>query len=70
MRRHKGKHYLRVEFSGYGHYKVYTEHYGKDINCVTTNMSNIDDYKSEEEKRYNRGYKALRKECIHKNQLT
>lgn len=58
---------LKIKFSGYGHYKVVTWHYGKEIYCTTDNMGAIDDYKSEDRIRNNRGYKTLRKECIRKN---
>ena len=53
-------------FSGYGHYQIGILYYGKLITCITTNMSSIDDYQSDEQKRRNRGYKSLRSEIIRK----
>lgn len=67
------KHHLEVHPSGYGHYKITTIHYGKEINCTTNNMPAIDDFKSEDfekdgrELRKLRGYRTLRGECIRKN---
>lgn len=68
------KHWIRLMPSGHGHYRVTTPYYGKEISCTTNNMPAVDDYKSEEgerqgrELRQLRGYKALRAECIRKNQ--
>lgn len=64
---------LRVQPNGHGHYKVFTTHYGKEINCVTSNMQAIDDLKSEDGEKDGRvlkqliGYNNLRSECIRAN---
>jgi hypothetical protein len=64
---------LSVMFSGYGHYKVTTTYYGKEISCTTTDMPSIDDFNSDEHERDGRelrklrGYKSLRSECIREN---
>jgi len=64
--------YLRLEFTGYGHYRVNLEYYGKEISYVTTNMPAVDDYRSEDgekdgrELRSKRGYTSLRNEVIRK----
>ena len=60
-------HGIQVIFTGYGHWRVITNHYNKIIDAVTTNSRAVDDYNSDEEKRKNRGYKALRQEVIRKN---
>lgn len=51
--------YISVTFTGYGHYKIEGEVYGKSHSVITTDMEAIDDFKSEETKRKNRGYKTL-----------
>lgn len=64
------KHILKVEWEGYGHWKITTTHYGKEISCTTTNSEAIDSYDS-----YNRewgkgsgnAYRELRNEIIRKN---
>ena len=67
------KNNLIVRPSGHGHYKVITEHYNKEISCITNDMSSIDDLKSEEGEKDGRvlkrlrGYNNLRNECIRKN---
>jgi hypothetical protein len=58
---------LRVQFSGYGHYKIFTSYYGKEITCITTNMPEVDNFQSEDSKRINAGYNNLRSECIRKH---
>lgn len=61
------KHNTRVQFSGYGHYKVFTTYYGKEINAITTDMPTIDDFKSDNERRSNGAMKRLREFAIYKN---
>ena len=51
---------LEVRFSGYGHYKVTTTYYGKQITCITTDMPAIDAYKDGKVW----AYWTLRNECI------
>ena len=69
----KSNNYLRLEFRGYGIYRITLEYYGKEISCITTNMPAVDDYKSEDgerdgrELRTKRGYAALRNEVIRKH---
>lgn len=37
--------YLRVQFSGYGHYKLFTTYYNQPIMMTTNDMQLIDDIK-------------------------
>lgn len=66
----KSTNYIRIEHAGYGHKKITIEYYGKEISCVTNNMSAVDDYNSEEGERKdgrlrtNTGYRILRSEVI------
>jgi len=59
------KHNTHVQFSGYGHYKVFTTYYGNEINAITTNMPLIDAFKSDDEKRRNAAMKKLREFVIY-----
>lgn len=67
------KHKLHITPSGYGHWKIATTHYGKEISTVTTDSMSIDDYNSEDDEkdgrelRKLRGYNALRSEIIGRN---
>jgi len=36
---------LTLQFSGYGHYKMFTSYYNKKISLITDNMPLIDDIK-------------------------
>jgi hypothetical protein len=64
----KSTHSLSVSITGYGHWLISTDHYGKKISCTTTNARAIDQYKQgETQAEVNRGYKQLRKEIIGKN---
>ena len=54
---------LQINFAGYGHWKITTTHYGKEINCTTNNASAIDDAKDGIKK----AISALRKEIISNN---
>ena len=54
---------LQINFAGYGHWKITTTHYGKEINCTTNNASAIDDAKDGIKK----AIKSLREEIINKN---
>tara|TARA_R110000868_G_scaffold162979_1_gene395069 strand:+ start:489 stop:668 length:180 start_codon:yes stop_codon:yes gene_type:complete len=54
---------LQILFSGYGHWKITTMHYNKEICCTTNNASAIDDAKDGIKK----AIKSLRKEIINKN---
>lgn len=57
---------LRLTFSGYGNYKITMLYRGKEISATTTTMPNVDNYNDENERRHNKGYKALRNELIRK----
>lgn len=69
------KQYIRILKTGYGHWRVTIEYYGKEISCTSTNSTAIDDYNSDpderdgRELRQKRGFNALRNEIIrnHKN---
>ena len=54
---------LKILFSGYGHWKISTMHYGKEIYCTTNNASAIDDARDGMKK----AIKSLRNEIINKN---
>jgi hypothetical protein len=66
---------IQLNFVGYGHYRVTTMYYGKEISCVTTNMRAVDDYNSDDyekdgrQLRKRRGYNALRGEVVRKHQF-
>lgn len=59
--------------TGYGHWRITIEYYGKEISSTTTNSMAVDDYNCEEwekdgrELRKNRGYNSLRNEIIRKH---
>ena len=54
---------LQINFAGYGHWKITTTHYGKEINCTTNNASDIDDARDGKKS----AIKNLRNEIINKN---
>lgn len=60
---------ITVRFSGYGHWKITTTYYGREINIVSTNSIAVDDYKDDDSRRSNRGEKVLRAECIRRNKI-
>jgi hypothetical protein len=64
----RADHSLQVMFSGHGHWKITTTHYGKTISTVTTNSQAIDDYKDDDQRLSNRGKRELRNEIIRNNQ--
>jgi len=41
---------FRMEFSGYGHYKIFCSYYGKEIYATTTNMEAVDAARSIDER--------------------
>lgn len=69
----KNDYNLEIRQTGYGHWRITTTHYGKDISCTTTNSKAIDDYNSEDGERdrgrlrKKQGYELLRLECIRAN---
>lgn len=54
---------LQINFSGYGHFKITTTHYKKEIYCITTNVKAVDDARDGKVSAIN----ELRKEIINKN---
>ena len=54
---------LNITSSGYGHWKISTTHYGKEIYCITNNARLIDDARDYKKS----AIKALRKEIISSN---
>lgn len=58
---------LTIMPSGYGHFKITTTHYNKEISCTTTNTRAIDAWKSDTPKKW--AYNDLRNEIIRKNKL-
>ena len=64
------KHILKVQKTGYGHWKITTTHYGKEISCTTTNSMAIDAYdcfNGEWKRGSVNAYNSLRNEIIRKN---
>ena len=57
-------HSVNVQFKSYGHWKISTLYYGKEISTTTTNSRAVDDYKDDDERISNRGLKSLRSEII------
>lgn len=55
---------LSIEQTGYGHWKVTTNYYNKDISATITSATAIDDYRSDDEKRSKRGAMELRRLVI------
>jgi hypothetical protein len=61
---------LNLTPSGYGHFKVSMQYYGKTISCITSNMPAVDDYQSEDgDRRKLKGFKTLKSEVIRKNKF-
>jgi len=54
---------LTILFSGYGHWKIITTHYGKEIYTITTDAHAVSDAK--DGKKY--AIKLLRRDIIQKN---
>lgn len=59
--------------TGYGHWRITTSYYGKEISTITTDSCSIDDYNCDDfqkdgrELRKKRGALSLRSEIIRKN---
>lgn len=60
-------HFITIMPSGYGHWKVTTQHYGKEISAVTTDTRAIDTYNDDDERKSNRGKRELRAIVINAN---
>lgn len=56
---------LQINFSGYGHWKITTTHYGKEIYCITTDAHLIDDAKDG----IKSAIKSLRQQIIIENKI-
>lgn len=54
---------LQIIFSGYGHWKISTTHYGKEIYCITSNAPLIDEAKEGKKS----AIKSLRQQIINEN---
>jgi hypothetical protein len=54
---------VTIQFSGYGHWKISTTHYGKEIYCITNNAREVDNAKDGKIS----AIKLLRKEIIENN---
>ena len=61
--------HLRIEQTGYGHWRVTTNYYNKDISAILTAAPTIDDYRSEDDRRSKQGAKELRRLVILYNHL-
>lgn len=67
--------YLRIQFNGYGHYKIEADIRGKRKSCITTDSRAVDDFNSEfgekdertKENLRKRGYETLINEIIYSN---
>lgn len=56
---------LRLQMSGYGHWKVTIKIFKKDFTFITTDSSAVDDYRDfDNQRRHNRGYRALKAEAL------
>lgn len=51
--------YIIIQKTSYGHWRISTDYYGKEISCITTNSIAIDNYNSEDDER--KGRKLRRK---------
>ena len=64
------KNNLEIRQTGYGHCRITTDYYGRQISTITTNSMAIDDYNSDyyekegKELIKKRGYNSLRNEII------
>jgi S1-C subfamily serine protease len=54
---------LTILFYGYGHWKIITTHYGKEIYCITNNAREVNDAKDGKKS----AIKILRREIIESN---
>jgi len=56
----KNQKHISISQTGYGHYRLTMEVYGKPFSCITTDSIAIDDFRDRDDtRRSNRGYKAL-----------
>lgn len=57
------KKYIQITQTGYGHYRLTMDVYGKPFSTITTDSIAVDEYRNyDDTRRSNRGYKAL---CRH-----
>lgn len=64
MKNYKNQKWVLIEFAGNGHYKVTTEYYGTEISALLNDSMSVDDYRSDDSRRSNRGLKSLRSQVI------
>jgi hypothetical protein len=56
----KNQKHISIQQTGYGHYRLTMEIYGKPFSTITTDSISVDEYRdSDSKRRSNRGYKAL-----------
>ena len=54
------KKHISITQTGYGHYRITMDIYGKTFSTITTDSFSVDEYRGHENpRRSNRGYKAL-----------
>jgi len=54
----------QIRKTGYGHWSVTMDVYGKPFSFTTTNSSAIDDFDDDSDRRIASGYRALRAEAM------
>jgi hypothetical protein len=60
------KKHIRIEQTGYGHYRISMIIYNKKFSTITTNSSAVDEYRDfDNTRRSNVGYRALYSELMH-----
>lgn len=52
---------LRIQFSGYGHYRLFTTYYNRPITMITDDMQLIDDIKDGNKTAINVAIKMVRR---------
>lgn len=62
---------ISIQQTGYGHYRITMDIYGKPFSTITTDSSSIDEYRDyDDTRRHNRGYKALCRHLMRDYRLT
>ena len=61
----QAKKHISITQTGYGHYRITMDIYGKPFSTITTDSFSVDEYRNHENsRRSNRGYKALYNELM------
>ena len=57
--------HIQIQQTGYGHYRITMDIYGKPFSTITTDSISVDEYRDHEnQRRHNRGYKTLYNELM------